>query len=114
MTDRSQALARTFAAAFAALAEHAKTQPAEAETLMASVASHVRSTSPLALAEPVREVERDLADGSRYRLSHEAGCATLVLTDHEETTAVSTLTPVEAIRFRADVAAVAAGKENAR
>lgn len=110
----AESLIATFRAAFAALDE-LRDPSAQAE-IAAACAAHLKSSQPMALVhmppmDPVAAIERVLADGSTYRLAHEAGCATLVLTDHEGTTAVSTLTAVEAIRFRADVAAAAGGKD---
>jgi hypothetical protein len=68
MSDRAQALVRTFRAAFAALDDH-KSQ-AERDQVYAIVASHLRSASPMAMGavdiiDPVSETTIPLADGAR-------------------------------------------------
>lgn len=53
MSARGTALARTFASAFLALAEHAKALPHEVEEIAGAVAAHLKSWAPLAImAEP--------------------------------------------------------------
>ena len=49
MTPRGQALLRSLQATFAAIAEHEKTQPAEADQIYAMLITHVRSSKPHAL-----------------------------------------------------------------
>lgn len=49
MSSRGAALARTFASAFSALIEHAKTHGAEVEAIAGAVAAHLKSWAPLSI-----------------------------------------------------------------
>ncbi len=73
-SSRALAIARTFAAAFDALKEHAKQNPSEVAMLYESVASHIRSAAPMAmLVGPPPLIDEtdaiiDLGEGSLVRL----------------------------------------------
>jgi|HubBroStandDraft_6_1064221.scaffolds.fasta_scaffold232958_4 hypothetical protein len=57
MSSRGTALARTFASAFLALAEHAKALPHEVDEIASAVAAHLKSWKPLAVsAEPTMQL----------------------------------------------------------
>ena len=57
MSSRGTALARTFASAFLALAEHAKVLPHEVDEIASAVAAHLKSWKPLAVtAEPTMQL----------------------------------------------------------
>lgn len=83
MSQRGRALQRTFAAAFEAAKEHAKTHPHEVAQLFEMLASHLRSAAPMALGatapvalelvpaqiEPETSIRVDLGDGAAYHLA---------------------------------------------
>jgi len=79
LSPRGLALQRTFAAAFEAAKEHAKTAPHEVAQLFEMLAAHLRSAAPLALGalatldvatiEPETSVRVDLGDGASYNLA---------------------------------------------
>ena len=113
MTDREKALERTFASAFAALDSYAASSPAAADRVREFIAAHLRSSAPMILGappsiDPAAEIVRDLGDGASYELKALAGCVAMTITDGDGDRTVVAMTPVAAIRMRADIAAVAA------
>lgn len=76
LSSRGNALARTFAAAFSALAEHSKLHGGEAVVLAGQVAAHLRSAFPMeaiAAAAPTEpEIVEDLSELGKLRAEVEA------------------------------------------
>ena len=76
MSPRGNALARTFAAAFSALSEHAKLHSGEAVVLAGQVAAHLRSAFPMeaiTAGEPTEpEIVEDLSELGKLRAEVEA------------------------------------------
>ena len=76
MSPRGNALARTFAAAFSALSEHAKLYTGEAVVLAGQVAAHLRSAFPMeaiTAGEPTEpEIVEDLSELGKLRAEVEA------------------------------------------
>jgi hypothetical protein len=113
-------LARTFAAAFQAVAEHAKAHPHEADRLYESVAGHLRSAAPMTLlgvsdvVEPTAEATISLGDGARVEVRMLDGKLNLYVADALQHDADVGLTASQAEQLRRDLARVlAAGKEAA-
>lgn len=99
MTLRGTALARTFAAAFQALVEHAKAHPSEAAQLADVVASHLRSSYPQSLsalpdpqltpAVATLPLHMDTRGGSVDLYRSEDGALVLLVTDMSHDAAVT-------------------------
>jgi len=105
MTDETQ-IARLFAQAFTALDALRQRSPAAAASLSESVAAHLRSSAPLVIGQPAvptPEIERELKDGSRYKIAAVGDCVVMTLSHSD-----AALNALEAIRLRSDVADVAA------
>jgi hypothetical protein len=134
IATRASAIERTFAAAFAALEEFAKVSPADADRIAATAIAHVRSSRPQAFRadidtapfqrielakpdphpSPAERVQRELADGSTYEAFREEDAIVLKWTDGHGDKAIPVMRPIEWIRFRADVDAVASTVKGGR
>lgn len=66
MSSRGAALARTFASAFLALAEHAKTFPNEVDQIATAVAAHLKSWKPMLISVRPKDHRRPPRCCSRH------------------------------------------------
>lgn len=123
--SRAVALSRTFAAAFEALKEYAKTNPAEVAQLYEAIAGHLRSAAPLTLlasvpelaigpvvsppaVKPETSVRVDLGDGASYHLVIADEFLRMQFFDVTGDEAMHHFTPEKAKAFRDDFSRVLA------
>ena len=97
------------------LVEHEKVSRLEVEQIVEHLVAHVRSWKPQALLglpdtiDPVAAVSRDLTDGAKYELSRKEDAVVVSLRDQLDGHAVVALAPIEIVRLRHDLSAVAQG-----
>lgn len=101
LSDRAQALIRTFRSAFAALDDHKV--PAEVAAVYEVIVKHVRSAQPMALLgaadviEPLASAVVPLSHGARLEVSKlEDGQLSFYMHDEHNHDADSTATPAQA------------------
>ena len=109
MTPEGNIIVAHLRRAFELLGEHK--HEAEVTALLETVIAHVRSMQPMLLLglpdeTPTPLVRREV-EGGLYELAREDGKVRLYVCEGNHDTAVA-LTPLAAIRLRADIAAVAA------
>ncbi len=109
---RAAYLRRTFSAAFEALKELQKTEPAEAAEIFDALAAHVRSASPqsflteaapLVVATDVTAIERELGAGARYEIRIVDGTRMLLVHDEHEHDALVSLTDAQRLTLCEDL-----------
>lgn len=115
-SPHGRALASSIALTLKLIDEHAKTSDAEATALLESLVADLRSRRPMLLLglpqldeSPAASVQRHIGEDSWYEIGREDGKLRLYLHESAEHDVAVTMTPIDAFRLRADIAAVASG-----
>lgn len=114
MSPRFTSLARTLAATFAAIVEHAKSHPDEADRLFEAIAAHLRSAAPMVLLgvpdaiDPIAEATIQLSERARIEIRRLDGKLNLYVHDELDHDADVGLTDAKAEEIRAALARVMA------